>query len=202
MWHSFTWTCHSCGGAQCPAAQCMQQDCMDHVRGAHDVPWDVKSASIEKFVPPWTVRRQVWSDSLEQRHTGISTDILLFVDINLSLVHHYRIHKRGLPHIAFRRNYMSQLRTLLPSPVAQPRDSVLSPVSTGPVSLRQASSAELVGKSPRRTRHAKPRIRPVRVMEGSVGDHIFRSSIFRILRTCRVRWSMTVSLRCSLCRWK
>ena len=35
------------------------QDCMDHVRGAHDVPWDVKSASIEKLVPPWTVRRQV-----------------------------------------------------------------------------------------------------------------------------------------------
>ena len=62
----------------------MPQDCMDHVRGAHDVPWDVKLASIEKFVPPWTVRRQVWSDSLEQRHSGISTDILLFGDINLS----------------------------------------------------------------------------------------------------------------------
>ena len=41
-----------------------------------------------------------------------------------------------------------------------------SPVSTGPVSLRQASSAELVGESPRRTRRAKRRIRPVRVMEG------------------------------------
>ena len=29
----------------------MPQDCMDHVRGAHDVPWDVKSTSLEKFVP-------------------------------------------------------------------------------------------------------------------------------------------------------
>ena len=28
---------------------------MDHVRGVHDVPWVVKSASIEQFVPPWTV---------------------------------------------------------------------------------------------------------------------------------------------------
>ena len=65
---------------------------------------------------------------------------------------------------------MSRLRALLPSPVAQPRDSVLSPVSTGPGSLRQASSAELVGESPRRTRRAKRRMRPVRVMEGSVGD--------------------------------
>ena len=143
---------------------------MDHVRGAHDVPWDVKSASLEQFVPPWTVRRQVWSDSLKQRHSGISTDILLFSDINMSLVHHYRIHKRGLPHIAFQRNYMSRLRGLLPSPVAQPRDSVLSPVSTGPGSLRQASSAELVEESPRRTRRAKRRMWPVRVMEGSVGD--------------------------------
>ena len=138
--------------------------------GVHDVPWDVKSASLEQFVPPWTVRRQVWLDSLKQHHSGISTDILLFSDINLSLVHHYRIHKRGLPHIAFRWNYLSWLHALLPSPVAQPRDSVLSPVSTGPGSLRQASSAELVEESSRMTRRAKRRMRPVHVMEGSVGD--------------------------------
>ena len=66
---------------------------------------------------------------------------------------------------------MVQLRALLlPSPVAQPRDSVLSPVSTGPGSLRQASSAELVVVSPRRTRRAKRWMQPVRVMEGSIGD--------------------------------
>ena len=47
--------------------------------GAHDVPWDVKSASLEKLVPPWTVRRQVWSDSLAANHSGISTDVLLFI---------------------------------------------------------------------------------------------------------------------------
>ena len=85
------------------------QDCMDHVRGAHDVPWDVKSTSLEMFVPPWTVRRQVWSDSLVANHSGISTDVLLFSDINLSLTHHYRVHKRGLPHIAFRKNYLTRL---------------------------------------------------------------------------------------------
>ena len=49
-------------------------------------------------------------------------------------------------------------------------DSVLSPVSTGPGSIRQASSAELVGDSPRRTRRPKRRKRPVRVVETSVGD--------------------------------
>ena len=137
----------------------------DHARGAHDVPWDVKSASLEQFFPPWTVRRQVWSDSLKQQHSGVSTDILLFSDVNLSLIHHYRIHKRGLPHVTFKRNYMSQLRALLPLPVAQPTNGVLSLLSTGPGSLRQASSAELVGESPRRTRHAKRRMRPVHVVE-------------------------------------
>ena len=98
---------------------------------AHDVLWDVKSASLEQFLPPWTVRRQVWSDSWKLQHSVISTDILLFSD-------HYRIHKRGLPHVAFRRNYMSQLCALLPLPVAQPVDGVLSPASTGPGSLRPA----------------------------------------------------------------
>ena len=33
--------------------------------GAHDVPWDVKLASLEQFLPPWTVQRHVWSDSLK-----------------------------------------------------------------------------------------------------------------------------------------
>ena len=141
---------------------------MDHVRGAHDVPWEAKSAILEHFLPPWTVQRQVWTDSLKPQHSGISTDILLFSDIHLSLVHHpYQIHKRGLPHVAFQKNYMSQLRALLAVPVAQPVDGVLSPASTGPGSLRPAGSAEFVGKSPRTTRRAKRRVRPV---ETSVGD--------------------------------
>ena len=109
----------------CPVLWCtvwkgMPQDCMDHIRGAHDVPGEIKSASLEKYFPPWTVTRQVCTDSLMPRHSGISTDVLLFSDIGLSLVHHYRVHKRGLPHIAFRRNYMSQLRALLPLPAVLP----------------------------------------------------------------------------------
>ena len=95
---------------QCPVSWCtmwkgMPQDCMDHIRGAHDVPWEIKSASLEQYLPPWMVTWQVWSDSLTAQHSGISTDVVLFSDIHLSLVHHYRIHKRGLPLIAFRRNY-------------------------------------------------------------------------------------------------
>ena len=37
---------------RCPVWKGTPQDCMDHVRVVHDVPWDVKSASLEKFVPP------------------------------------------------------------------------------------------------------------------------------------------------------
>ena len=186
---------------RCPVSWCTvwkgtPQDCKDHVRGAHDVPWDVKSASLEQFLPPWTVRRQVWSDSLKQQHSGISTDILLFSDINLSLVHHYWIHKRGLPHVAFRRNYMSQLCALLPLPVAQPMDGVLSPVSTGPGLLRLLSWWE-------------SRPEGSDVPSDGCGRYVwwrhrfvtFRSSCFRILRMCGVRWSTTVGLRCSLCHW-
>ena len=130
---------------------------MDHVRGAHDVPWIVKTANMEQFVPPWTVHRQVWSDSMKVGHSGISTDILLFVDLNLSLAHHYKVHKRGLPHIAFRKDYMSKSRALLPVPVVLPSDMVSPPV-------------ELRDESPRRTRLAQRRIRLVRVISGSVSD--------------------------------
>ena len=117
----------------------------------------MKTANMEQFVPPWTVHRQVWSDSLKAAHSGVSTDILLFSDPNLSLTHHYRVHKRGLPHITFRKDYMSKLRALLPVPVVLPLDTASPPV-------------ELSDESPRRTRHAQRRIRPVRVMNGSGCD--------------------------------
>ena len=49
---------------RCPVSWCTvwkgtPQDCMDHLRGSHNVPWEVKSASLEKFLPPWTVSRKV-----------------------------------------------------------------------------------------------------------------------------------------------
>ena len=158
---------------RCPVSWCtvwkgMPQDIMDHLRGAHNVPWEVKSACLEKFLPPWTVSRKLWSVSLSAQHSGISTDVLLFSDIHLSLVHHYRIHKRGLPHIAFRRNYLSQLRALLPSPVTLPPVRVVSPESSGSGSLRPVSSPEVVLGPARTMRRAHQRRRPVRVEEPAV----------------------------------
>ena len=106
---------------RCPVSWCTiwkgaPQDLMDHVRGSHRVPEEVQHIKLETLIPPWTVTRQVYMDSLTSRHSGISNDILLFSDIGLSLTHHYRVHKRGVPHVTFRRNYMSQLRALLPLP--------------------------------------------------------------------------------------
>ena len=155
---------------RCPVSWCTvwkgtPQDCMDHIRRAHDVPWEIKLASLVQYLPLWMVTRQVWSDSLTAQHSGISTDVLLFSDIHLSLVHHYRIHKRGLPHITFRRKYLSQLHALLPLQVFQPADGVVSPDSFSSGSLRPAESSEVVDKSPRTTRRAYRRRRPVRVME-------------------------------------
>ena len=54
---------------RCPIAWCTTwkgspQDCLEHVRNGHDAPWISKAASIEKYAPPWTVRRQLWTDSL------------------------------------------------------------------------------------------------------------------------------------------
>ena len=61
-------------------------------------------------------------------------------------------------------------RTTCPS-CAQPVDGVLTPTSTGPRLLRLRGSPEVGGKS-RTTRRAHRRMRPVRVMETSVGDFL------------------------------
>ena len=109
---------------RCPVAWCTVwkgalQDLTDHVRYVHRVPEEVKNVRLEKIIPPWTVTRKVYTDSLTSRHSGISNDILLFSDIGLSLMHHYWVHKKGVPHVAFRKDYMSQLCAMWPLPAAQ-----------------------------------------------------------------------------------
>ena len=106
---------------RCPISWCTTwkgspQDCLEHLWNGHDVPWISKTASIEKYAPPWTVRRELWTDSLRVEHSGISTDILLFSELGLSLTQHYRVYRGGLPHAMFRTDYMQRLRALLPSP--------------------------------------------------------------------------------------
>ena len=105
---------------RCPIAWCTTwkgspQDCLEQLRNGHDAPWISKTACIEKYAPPWTVRRALWTDSLRVEHSGISTDILLFSELGLSLTQHYRVYKGGLPHAVFRTDYIERLRSLLQS---------------------------------------------------------------------------------------
>ena len=57
------------------AKQRFHQSRPSHVRGVHDVTWEIKLASLEQYLPPWTVTRKVWSDSLIAQHSGILTAI-------------------------------------------------------------------------------------------------------------------------------
>ena len=104
---------------------------------------------------------KVYTESLTSRHSGISNDILLFSDIGLSLTHHYRAHKKGVPHVAFRKDYMSQLRAMLPLPAAQlaQRRSPESECSG------LEDSPEAVGSYQRPSRRAFARRRIPRVRE-------------------------------------
>ena len=152
-WRDFICTWPSCGGAQC--------------RGVPSGRACLRTAWTTFAELKMTVTRQVWSDSLSAQHSGISTDVLLFSDIHLSLVHNYRIHKRGLPHIAFWRNYLSQLHALLP--FLQPTAGLVSPDSSGSGSLRPGDSPEVMIGTPRTTRRAHRQRRPVRVEEPASG---------------------------------
>ena len=147
---------------RCPVSWCTMwrgtaQDCMDHLRGAHDVPWISKTANIERCIPPWTVSREMWTESLRAEHSGISTDIMLFSDLGLSLTHHYRVHRCGIPYVAFRGDYILRLRALLPAPLNSHQETV-PPSEVGP------------DVTPRSTRRSHRQIRPVRVMSAVVGD--------------------------------
>ena len=130
---------------------------MEHLWNDHDVLWISRTASIERFVPPWTVRRELWTESMRPEHSGISTDIMLFSDLGLLLTHHYRVYQGGLPHAAFRTDYMTRLRALLPTP----------PITNG----EPTSSPETArGTTPRSTRRSHRPFRPVRVMSEAVGE--------------------------------
>ena len=159
---------------RCPIAWCttwkgLPQDCLEHVRSGHDAPWVSKTASIEKYAPPWTVRRQLWTDSLRIEHSGISTDMLLFSEVGMPLRQHYRVYKGRLPHAVFRTDYIARLRYLLPSPggfdpppetgsvltpksvrrphrLSQPKRLFPEAVGNGPL-LTEQNPAEMVGET-------------------------------------------------------
>ena len=106
---------------RCPVSWCTvwrgaPQDLMDHILDGHNVPREIKRASLQKLFPPWTVTREQYAESLSAQRN----DVLLFSEVGLSLVHHYRVHNVGRPHAMFRRKYLAQLRALLPTGTTTP----------------------------------------------------------------------------------
>ena len=61
----------------------------------HNVPGETRRASLHKLFPPWTVTREQYAESLSAQRSGISNDVLLFSEVGLTLVHHYRVHSVG-----------------------------------------------------------------------------------------------------------
>ena len=147
---------------RCPVSWCTvwrgsPQDCMEHLRNGHDVPWISKTASIERFAPPWTVRREVWMESMRLEHSGIINRYSAFQRARIVAETPYRVYRGGLPHAAFRSDYMARLRALLPTPRSTTGEPA-SPPETGR------------GATPRSARRSHRLSRPVRVMSEAVGE--------------------------------
>ena len=103
---------------RCPVPWCTiwkgtSQDLMTYIVLGHKVPGEAKRADLQKLFPPWTVTREQYAESLSPKCLGISNDVLLFSEVVLTLVHHYRVHRAGQPHAMFRGKYLSQLWLLL-----------------------------------------------------------------------------------------
>ena len=142
---------------------------------AHAVPAEVRNSNMGQWFPPWTVRREVWTDALKPCNSGISTDLLLFSELGHALAHHYRVFQRGAAHVSLRRDYLTRLRVFVSQATAmsqcgEPDDTGLSspaPANSGsPKTIRQRDSdEELHRKSPRMTR----RMHSTRMQDISAG---------------------------------
>ena len=91
---------------RCPVPWCTMwkgtpQDLMTHILEGHSVLGETRRASLQKPFPPWTVTREQYAESLLPQRSGISNDVLLFSEVGLMLVHHYRVHSAGRPHAMF-----------------------------------------------------------------------------------------------------
>ena len=162
MWLHIIWLWASCGGARCPGALCG--------RARHMTVWTMSGGHT---MCRGTSNRLLWRSS---SHRGLCSARLGRIPSNpairgcpLSLVHHYRVYKRGLPHLAFRKDYLTCLRVFVPQATALVQCDMASPVLPGSVSVRHARSSEQESESPRKTRRARRRIRPTRVRDEHVG---------------------------------
>ena len=133
------------------------KDLMEHVLNDHNVPEGIRRVSLEMLFPPWTVTRQLYKESLSARHSGISNDALLVSELGLSLVHHYRVHRSGRPHIMFRGKYLAQLRALLLLKTADGSSGTTCP--PGASTTSRTDGVDATPRPPRRRRRQRVQFR-------------------------------------------
>ena len=152
---------------RCPVPWCTiwkgtSQDLMTHILLGHKVPEEAKRADVQKFFPPWTVTREQYAESLLPKYSGISNDILLFSEVGLTLVHHYRVHSAGQPHAMFRGKYLAQLRLLhltgSTTPVPENPVSNVGPQVTHVSGIIDDSCARLRPPSEKLRSNASPQV--------------------------------------------
>ena len=134
-------------------------------------------------------------DSLTSRHSGILNDILLFSDIGMSLTHHFRVHRRGVPHVAFRRNYMSQLRALLPLP-AVPLTEGRSP-DPGSSSVEDSPDVMTDSSRPSRRTFSRRRLTQIRETPRRITPRLTEQDSL----VAAGRWCLTAGLKCCRGQW-
>ena len=151
---------------RCPVSWCTvwrgtPQDLMDHILNGHNVPGEIRRVSLEMLFPPWTVTRQLYEESLSAQYSSISNDVLLFSELGLSLVHHYRVHRSGWPHAMFRGKYLAQLRALLPVKTITPTADGPSGTACSPVASTTSRTNGLgaTPRPPRRRRRQQKQFR-------------------------------------------
>ena len=117
------------------------RECMDHVRAKHHVNDSVKTASMGKWFPPWTVTRTAWKAAFKPKVSGISTDAALFREHEAQLVNHYRVLGDCVAHAALRGQFMIYLLYLTnrPAPILVGRPNVAG--ARGPVPVRHRITA-------------------------------------------------------------
>ena len=193
------------------------QDCIDHIRRKHNVGDLVKTASLGKWFPPWTVKRA--------KVSGISTNSALFSEHGAQLVHHYRVSGDCAAHASLRGSYMVDLlyftnracamhigrpnaaRIRGPGPVRRLinrfrwLDEMLSNVHRS-TSLR---FTKLLGPSPQscRTCHHRPALRQSCSRKSTMPDRCHRCVRLRSVgsdrsRLCRFRYCVSPCI--VLCR--
>ena len=82
---------------------------MDHLRVRYYTGSSVKTSTLGRCFPPWTVTRSAWVVALRPRVSGIATDVLLFSQHDAWLVHRCREFADSVPHQPLRGLFMTKL---------------------------------------------------------------------------------------------